>query len=367
MANLLLAQVIWTGVFQYCFIRVFMTIVAVVTQVLNRYCLESLNPVFAHIWVMGIEAVAVTIAMYCIIQFYLQVRKDIAQHKPLLKVLAIKLVIFLSFWQTIIISLLTSSGFIKPSKKFQTPDIKVGIPSFLLCVEMAFFAFFHLFAFNWRDYTASSKIYQQETAAGDGTPPVYKGGFLGIKALAEAANPWDMIKAVARAGKWLFVGRRKRMLDSSYAVSRTDTGESMDHDPTAYSNTKLNPLNGSTAYTGSRPGKAAGYDLEEDQQPLVHGQPNPFFDASSGRDHSPYSLANTESREAGDIGVSNSQFDEDDDWSRGRPGPGPPTIHIRAPSGQETGVVPYPDEQSQQSQPLPYFDPPLTNGRKPGR
>jgi Organic solute transporter Ostalpha len=344
MANLLLAQVIWTGVFQYCFIRVFMTIVAVVTQVLKRYCLESLSPAFAHIWVMGIEAVAVTIAMYCIIQFYLQVRKDIPQHKPLLKVLAIKLVIFLSFWQTIIISFLTSSGLIKPSKKFQTPDIKVGIPSLLLCVEMAFFAFFHFFAFGWKDYTVSSKAYQQEMA---GTPLDYKGGFLGIKALAEAANPWDMIKAVARAGKWLFVGRRKRMLDSSYAVSRTDTGESMDHDPTAYSNTKLNPLNGSTAYTGSRSAKAAGYDLDEDQQPLVHDQPIPFFDASSsGGDHSLYSLANTESRDAGDIGVSNSQFDEDDDWSRGRPGPGPPTIHIRAPSGQETGVVPYPDERS---------------------
>jgi hypothetical protein len=366
----LLAQVIWTGVFQYCFIRVFMTITAVVTQAANRYCLESLNPVFAHIWVMGIEAVAVTIAMYCIIQFYLQVRKDIAQHRPLLKVVAIKLVIFLSFWQTIVISLLTGSGLIKPSKKLQTPDIKVGIPSFLLCVEMAFFAFFHLFAFSWRDYTASSKVYQQEMAAGDGTPPDYKGGFLGIKAIAEAANPWDIIKAVARAGQWLFVGRRKRMLDSSYAVSRTATDETMDRDATAYSNTKLNPLSGSTTYTGAksglRPGKAASYNLEEDQQPLVHGQPSPFFDASSGRDHSPHSLANTESREAGDIGGANSQFyEDDDDWPRGRPGPAPPTIHIRAPSGQETDVVPYPNEQSQQSQPIPYFDPPPSNGKKP--
>ena len=367
----LLAQVIWTGVFQYCFIRVFMTITAVVTQIFNRYCLESLNPVFAHIWVMGIEAVAVTIAMYCIIQFYLQVRKDIAQHRPLLKVVAIKLVIFLSFWQTIVISLLTGSGLIKPSNKLQTPDIKVGIPSFLLCVEMAFFAFFHLFAFSWRDYTPSSKVYKHDMAAGDGTPPDYKGGFLGIKAIAEAANPWDIIKAVARAGQWLFVGRRKRMLDSSYAVSRTDTDETMDRDPTAYSNTKLNPLTGSTTYTGaksgSRPGKEAGYNLEEDQQPLVHGQPSPFFDASSGRDHSPYSLANTESREAGDIGGANSQFDEDDDWPRGRPGPAPPTIHIRAPSGQETDVVPYPNEQSQQSQPIPYFDPPPSNGKESSR
>jgi hypothetical protein len=345
-----------------------MTITAVVTQVLGRYCLESLNPVFAHIWVMGIEAVAVTIAMYCIIQFYIQVRKDIAQHSPLLKVLAIKLVIFLSFWQTIAISLLTGSGAIKPTPKFQTPDIKVGIPSFLLCVEMAFFAFFHLFAFSWRDYTTSSKVYQQEMAAGE-SPAQYQGGFLGIRAIADAANPWDIIKAVARAGRWLFVGHRKRRLDPSYAVSRTNTDDTMGRDPTAYSNTKLNPLDGSTAYvgakSGTRVGKKAGYNLEEDRQPLVHGQPNTFSDAPPGRDHSPYSLAGTESTGTGDIGFANSQHDEYDDWQRGRPGgQGTPAIHIRAPSGQETGVVPYPDDRGQQSQPIPYFDPPPSNGRQ---
>ena len=44
-------KIIWLGVFQYCFVRVFMTLVAVITQAVGDYCLESLNPAFAHIWV----------------------------------------------------------------------------------------------------------------------------------------------------------------------------------------------------------------------------------------------------------------------------------------------------------------------------
>lgn len=44
-------QIIWFGVFQYCFVRVFMTFVALVTQIFHRYCQESLSPAFAHIWV----------------------------------------------------------------------------------------------------------------------------------------------------------------------------------------------------------------------------------------------------------------------------------------------------------------------------
>ena len=45
--------------------------------------------------------------MYCLIQFYIQLRGDLAEHSPLLKVVAIKLVIFLSFWQTVSRSSLT--------------------------------------------------------------------------------------------------------------------------------------------------------------------------------------------------------------------------------------------------------------------
>ena len=48
---------------------------------------------------MAVECIAVSIAMYCLIQFYIQVKDDISQHRPFLKILSIKLVIFLSFWQ----------------------------------------------------------------------------------------------------------------------------------------------------------------------------------------------------------------------------------------------------------------------------
>lgn len=50
---------------------------------------------------MGIEATCVTIAMYCLIQFYVQLKNEISEHRPLIKVAAIKMVIFLSFWQSV--------------------------------------------------------------------------------------------------------------------------------------------------------------------------------------------------------------------------------------------------------------------------
>ncbi|EAS30589.2 uncharacterized protein CIMG_06068 [Coccidioides immitis RS] len=211
-------NIIWTGVFQYCFIRVAMTIVAVVTQKFHVYCAESLSPAFAHLWVMVIEVICVTVAMYCLIQFYIQLKEDLTPHSPFMKILAIKLVIFLSFWQEITISFLTSSGAIKTSSQMGLPDIKLGIPSTLLCVEMAAFAILHLWAFPWKQYSLINSKHTNAPEDDFDAPRMesYQGGFLGIKALIDAFNPWDLIKAIGRSARWLFVGRKHRQFDPSY-------------------------------------------------------------------------------------------------------------------------------------------------------
>ena len=44
-------NVVWLGVYQYCFMRVAMTIVSVITQYFGKYCESSNGIQFAHIWV----------------------------------------------------------------------------------------------------------------------------------------------------------------------------------------------------------------------------------------------------------------------------------------------------------------------------
>lgn len=96
-------NVVWAGVFQYCVIRVTFTIVSVITEVFGRYCEHSLNPAFAHIWVVCFEGASVTVAMFCLVQFYIQLKEKLGQYRPALKIICIKLVIFFSFWQTVCI------------------------------------------------------------------------------------------------------------------------------------------------------------------------------------------------------------------------------------------------------------------------
>ncbi|KAK8090849.1 Transmembrane protein [Apiospora phragmitis] len=221
-----------------------MTITAVITEYFDRYCETSNNPVFAHIWVLILESLAVTIAMYCLIQFYIQMKEPLAEHKPFLKVLAIKLVIFLSFWQTTAISVGTSTlGIIQPNEVLAYPDLKVGIPSLLLCFEMAVFAILHIWAFPYQPYVPGAKASYyppSDPALGLGIREnergAPKGGFMGLMAILDALNLWDVIKSFGRGIRWLFVGVKKRHNDISYSTKVNSEGVDTSYPMRPYGN-----------------------------------------------------------------------------------------------------------------------------------
>lgn len=168
--------------------------------------------------------------MYCLIQFYIQLKDDLAPHRPFLKVLCIKLVIFFCFWQSWIISLLTADGGpLKATKQIAGPDLRIGIPSMLTCVEMAIFAALHLWAFPYKPYDLKRR-HQPLPQAGEGpvpeAPKTYATG--AARALISAFNPWDIVKACGRGFRWLFVGARHRKKDPSYQTKMDPLSSTQD-------------------------------------------------------------------------------------------------------------------------------------------
>ncbi|KFY62884.1 hypothetical protein V496_04339 [Pseudogymnoascus sp. VKM F-4515 (FW-2607)] len=293
-------NVVWAGIYQYCFVRVAMTITAVVTQYFDVYCEASNMPWFAHIWVLVINAVAVTIAMYLLIQFYIQLRADLAEHSPFLKVLAIKLVIFLSFWQTFVISILTSSTFsvLKANDYLAFPDLYVGIPSLLICIEMALFAIFHIFAYPHAPYKPGAHHSGEENASKypTGDPDDLgpkQGGFMGARALLDALNPWDIVKAFGRGIRWMFVGARRRKQDASYSrdvrdalalqahATEAEAGRGQD---TAYKSPQGLPI---AEEFSRRKFSPTEYDGEENAGLISNAAANPVDAPEMGRESPP--------------------------------------------------------------------------------
>ena len=274
--------------------------------------------------------------MYCLIQFYYQLHNDLTEHKPFLKIVAIKLVIFLSFWQTvkypclspctqltnclfyqIIISFLTSTNVIKSSAKFAQPDIKIGIPSLLLCIEMAIFSVLHLYAYPWKVYDIrTSSIVVAESGPGYLPDPktAYKGGFGGHRAYFDALNMWDLVKGVARGVRWIFVGRKTRELDVSYKGQVNDTA--------------LQPARRSagSSYHGRNPASYQRLDEDMDepqwsqqQQKQALGKPMPVAQSQ-------------------ETGIMQNRRYEQSPYRPQQPPQAAPGIQIRDENGQDIGV-----------------------------
>jgi hypothetical protein len=193
-------QINYVGVFQYVVLRTIVTIIAVVTQSFGQLCKGNLNPRYASTWTAIMDALSVLVAMYCIHQVYDQLKEDLAPNKPVLKMICVKLIVLLTYWQTWLISLLIQLRALHPTRLIAAPDLHVGIPCLLTCAEALVFAILHYWAFPWRLYDIDRlpKYPEQMYECGPN------------EALSEAASPWDYCCAISRGFRWLFHGVRFR-------------------------------------------------------------------------------------------------------------------------------------------------------------
>ncbi|KAF8973164.1 organic solute transporter Ostalpha-domain-containing protein [Flammula alnicola] len=152
-------QLMKWGVLQYCD-----NFGAVILNYIGLYCESSWALGWGHIYITIIMSVSVTIAMYCLIQLYVPVAKELAVHKPLLKLFSVKAVVFLTFWQATFLSLLSMFGIVKDTKYMTAEDVNNAISALLETFEMMVFAFLHIRAFTYKPYSKPSKgLYPSQT------------------------------------------------------------------------------------------------------------------------------------------------------------------------------------------------------------
>ncbi|KAF9075629.1 organic solute transporter Ostalpha-domain-containing protein [Rhodocollybia butyracea] len=145
-------QLMKWGVLQYCVIRPTTALAAVLLNYVGLYCEDSWSPGWGHVYITVIVSISVTIAMYCLIQLYVSVAKVLAPQKPLLKLFSIKAVVFLTFWQSTFLSVLSMFGVVKSTTFMTADDINIGIGALLETFEMMLFGFIHIKAFTYKPY-----------------------------------------------------------------------------------------------------------------------------------------------------------------------------------------------------------------------
>lgn len=143
---------------QYVFIRPISTAIGIALMVYGIYCPGNLSPKYGYLYITVVVFISVSIALYGLIALYKFTHECLEEFHPLLKFLAIKFVIFFSFWQSIVVAGLVKIGVVHKTTYWTADNVATGIEDFLICFEMLIASIIHLYAYPYKEFVGI-KIY----------------------------------------------------------------------------------------------------------------------------------------------------------------------------------------------------------------
>ncbi|VAH50474.1 unnamed protein product [Triticum turgidum subsp. durum] len=90
-------------------------------------------------------------ALYCLVEWYTATKDELAHIKPLAKFLSFKSIVFLTWWQGVVIAIMYSLGLLR-SPLAQSLQLKSSIQDFIICIEMGIASAVHLYVFPAKPY-----------------------------------------------------------------------------------------------------------------------------------------------------------------------------------------------------------------------
>lgn len=145
------------GTFQYVLIKPVTTAIALVLEWNHLLDDGHFRPKRGFVYLSVVEMASVTVAMYWLVMFFQATKSRLAPHRPGLKFLCVKAVVFFCFWQGILIALLRKLNVIHDTTDFTATNMATGMQDFLVCVEMFLASLAHIWAFPHNDFADSQK------------------------------------------------------------------------------------------------------------------------------------------------------------------------------------------------------------------
>ncbi|KAG0140602.1 hypothetical protein CROQUDRAFT_664978 [Cronartium quercuum f. sp. fusiforme G11] len=139
-------------VLQYCFFRPVITIAAIVCEALGVLCPNQYSIYFAEAYLEAFDFVVFTIALYGLVVFYTVTKEHLKGRSPLAKFLTIKGIVFFTFYQGFVFSILEKHGVIRGSNYWTATNVSEGLQALCTTIEMVVFSIIMIFSFSWKEY-----------------------------------------------------------------------------------------------------------------------------------------------------------------------------------------------------------------------
>lgn len=145
------------SVLQYVIIRPAASIAGIVCQYYGVLCPSlAWSPYYAQVYISAVDFVSITVALYGLLIFYGLTKDELKDRRPLAKFLAIKLIVFFTFYQAFVFSML-EGRVIHATQYWTEANIADGLTALATCIEMVLFAAFMMWAYTWTEYVVPGR------------------------------------------------------------------------------------------------------------------------------------------------------------------------------------------------------------------
>lgn len=134
------------GGLQFVILKPILLVVTFMLYAKGRYRDGNFDTKQGYLYVTIIYTISYSLALYALVLFYVACRDLLQPFKPVPKFVIIKSVVFLTYWQGVLVFLAAKLGIIKSAEE------AADVQNFALCVEMAIAAVGHLYAFPYNHY-----------------------------------------------------------------------------------------------------------------------------------------------------------------------------------------------------------------------
>ncbi|XP_074308986.1 uncharacterized protein LOC141643647 [Silene latifolia] len=104
----------------------------------------------SYLYITIIYTISYTVALYALVLFYMACRDLLQPFNPVPKFVLIKSVVFLTYWQGVLVFLAAKSGFIQDAQD------AASFQNFIVCIEMLMAAAGHFYAFPYKEYAGAN-------------------------------------------------------------------------------------------------------------------------------------------------------------------------------------------------------------------
>jgi hypothetical protein len=140
------------GVLQYVLIKPVLAVLTCLLKGLDVYGDSFTNFATGLPYISVVANTSATVAVWYLVLFYFATKDVTAPYNPGGKLVAVKFVVFLSFWQGFAIAIINALGWLPAFGLWTQSEVADGLQNYLTCIEMFGISIGHLWWFSYLPY-----------------------------------------------------------------------------------------------------------------------------------------------------------------------------------------------------------------------